>query len=66
MLRIDRNRGREDTKWGNETREKRKRTYRMGEDFPDVPVTPCVGKEDGLIRMLFESPFEWLPTADTM
>ena len=36
------------------------RTYRMGEDFADVPIAACIGEEDALIGVLLERSFQWL------
>jgi hypothetical protein len=37
-----------------------RRTYRMGENFADVPVAACIGEEDALIGVLLERSFQWL------
>jgi hypothetical protein len=40
---------------------KGKRTYHMCEDFTDVPIVTCIGKEDALVGVLLERPFQRLP-----
>jgi hypothetical protein len=44
--------------WTHECNERR--TYRMCEDFADVPIAACIGEEDALIGVLLERSFQWL------